>query len=291
MATRSLSEYKSFLRIFIPISLVLGLLLLQAMLWTGASAQQPTITPEPTETTFKIPSQNNYCGSDLAKLYLDLQFRVINATKAVKGTLCGRLVLIKDYKTGVDYLGLVPCNRGGVYILKQRPKELLNYYQFVDTKFGKGKTVYSKEFGEITQYITKFQTYYPLDQCSSCGNLPGAGPVKPPEFAFPTPSPVSGLGGFLTPIPAPTTSTPQLLAQALNPRRSIPTLAPTATDAPTLTATPTPAASPENSQLDVMDLESKPPTRQPLDRIMSYGPYTFVLVPLLFLVLLWKRTR
>jgi hypothetical protein len=287
MATRPLLENKSFIRIFISITLVLGLLLLQAMLWTGVSAQQPTKTPEPTETLFRLPISGNYCGPGLGKLNLELQYRIINATKAVKGALCGRMVFIKDVKTGVDYLGLVPCSRGSVYILKQRPKELLNYYQFVGAKIVKGKAVHSEEFGDITQYITKFQTYYPLDQCASCGNLPGTGPISPPEYAFPTPSPVSGLGGFLTPIPAPTTSTPQFLAQAMKLPASIPTLTPTSTATPTIS----PTATPVSHTPGVMRQETKPPANQPLDRILSYALYTFLLVPLFFLAILWKRTR
>jgi hypothetical protein len=104
-------------------------------------------------------------------------------------------VIIQDEKTHKDYLGFVPCNRGGgPYIFETRPRELLGYYQLVNVKFKNGKKIYSKEFGELKRYITTFETYYPLEQCSKCGSI--SAPIAPPGFIFPEQNPTA------TPIPS-----------------------------------------------------------------------------------------
>lgn len=311
-------------RIILIFILSTGFLLVQSSAWTKVYAQQEP-TASPTETRIRLVSVGGYCGPDLGKLNLQLQRQVINATRSLKGTLCGRLVILNDFKTKIDYLGLMPCTGGGPYIFKTRPRELLNYYQLINVKFENGKTIRVEGYGELSKYIKNFDTYYPMVDCNGCGYLPGYAPVSTQsEFIFPgsaptaTPAPLlsqaqvgvmsiqaSGSNGFLSSdfiFPTPTS--------AFNMSDS--TLAPLRTPTPTATSdqlsliversthTPSPSStakitpSPANSRTPVRFAgvinKTKPPLQPPFG-VLGYSLYTFLLVPPIVFWILWRRAR
>ncbi len=283
-------------------------------------------TPTPTETPFRFKASGGNCGPDLAKLQLTLQSRVYQLTRAVNGTFCGSLVILHEKKTNKEYLGLLPCSgKGEPYIFQTRPRELLNYYQFVNIKFRKGKRINTNEFGELNRYIASFQTYYPLDQCSKCGFV--SQPVSPPEFLFPggspsaTPAPPSAAilnsvntwlesgEGFSSSdlsfvFPTPTINsgrtespTPSRTAElALSPEPEVSPASQTILQnkvtqaegsSPALTPSPTATHSPMNIVLE----NDEPPADLPEESTMSYSLYTLILVPLMVLGIIWRRSR
>jgi hypothetical protein len=287
----------SLIKVVATCFILVGVLLMIAGQWEGVYAQRVTDTPTPTETTFKVKINGNLNGPNLAKLRMQLQYQAINATKAVKDALCGRTVYITEVKTGKQYLGIIPCNQGGVYILKQRPRELLNYYQFINAKTGKGKTITSKEFGDISTYINKFETYHPLDQCGSCGALAGSAPISPPVFVFPTfPSMSDGQSATSPPLTTPTPPSLMALPLISTAESSLSSpLSPTCTPSPVFTPSPTASmtvipvqASGSNSKLAGT---IKPPTDQLLNGILAYSIYALLLIPLIILAIIWKRLR
>lgn len=312
-------------RVFLALSILLGMLLAQVTAWSQVYAQASD-TPTPTETRFKISNDGQgFCGPDLAKLYLKLQYQVIEATRSVKGVLCGRLVIIQDEKTHKDYLGFVPCNRGGgPYIFETRPRELLGYYQLVNVKFKNGKKIYSKEFGELKKYISTFETYYPLEQCSKCGSI--SAPIAPPGFIFPgqnpTTTPIPPLAAAVFPSSGLLGVDPNYLSQdmefafpsqpppaenELNDPASTPASLPLSeviqapasqlvqTDIPAATLTPTPVilptSTPTNSKVIGPIGNIKPPTDDPLLSALGYSLYAFLLIPLIVLLIIWRRSR
>ncbi len=321
-----LSVLKHPIRIILVVILAFGLFLVQSAVGSSVYAQQETGTP--TETRIRLVSNGGYCGPDLGKLNLSLQFQVIKATRSLKGTLCGRLVIIKDIKTKKDYLGLMPCTGGGPYIFATRPRELLNYYQLINVKFKTGNKIRAEGYGDLTRYIVNFDTYYPMVDCSGCGYLPGYAPVSTQsEFIFPgstpnsTPSPLlaqaqlavgggieeSGSSDFVFPTP---TTAFEMSDISLEPSKtptptanSSPQLAPSASEGlvalpQTQTSIPTPSPTIQAASLvtrapavisGVLN-NTKPPIQPPFG-ILGYSLYTFLLVPPIVFWILWRRAR
>jgi hypothetical protein len=316
------AKNKKTYRIIMAIFLSLGLLLVQATVWSQVYAQA-TSTPTVTETLFRIGGGGgaNYCGPDLARLYMDLQYKVIQATRRVKGAVCGRLVIIQDVKSKKEYIGLMPCNRpDGPYIFNMRPNQLLNYYMLVDVKIKKGKVIVSKDFGEVSRYITQFSTFYRIDDCYSCGYLPA--PISSPPFVFPSPTStnsasaftsdikgtliaLSGFQGFVTSskyeygsaystgVPSESldkevdlTATPAPKQETLVPPASISENSP----APYLTMTPTPEPGVSQTQGVITANNEKPPSVEPIS-FLNYSRYTLLLVPLIILVIILLRAN
>jgi len=213
MSQLSHSSAGTVFRLVILFVLTLGLFSIQALYGSGSSlaADFPTVTP----TRINIGGQGGFCGVSKSRLIITLQNIVINATRSVTGVKCGRLVFIKNVeptkksrvtpekwngkpkkdtgKAAEEVLALLPCSGGGPLIFQIRPRELLDYYQFVNLKLGSGKTVYTEEYGSLSQYITTFETYYPLSSCNECSTLAQSyHPYSTSAFSFPgTPQPGS----------------------------------------------------------------------------------------------------
>jgi len=312
---------KKTYRVIMAIVLSLGLLLVQATVWSQVYAQS-TSTPTATETLFKIGGGgNNFCGPDLARLYMELQYQAMQATRRVKGAVCGRLVIIQDVKSKKEYIGLNPCNRpDGPYIFNMRPNQLLTYYMLVDVKIKKGKVIYSKDFGPVSRYITHFSTFYRIDDCYSCGYLPA--PISSPPFVFPSPTStiepsgfmssnqgtivaLSGFQGFVTSseyeygnvdstrIVSENPDTGVDLTATPTPRQQTavpPALISENISAPSLTTTPTPFSRGAKPQGVIQTNNAKPPSVEPIG-FLNYSLFTLLLVPLIILVIILLRAN
>ena len=129
--------------------------------------------------------------------------------------LCGKLIILKDLKFEKYYLGLQVCGGGDILIFQTRPRELLNYYQLREAKIGKGAKI-STELGDFTHYITTFESYIPISDCSECGKILTPTPrelVGTPEgtqsLVFPTATIGLPTATFTrTPVPTPTVPSP-----------------------------------------------------------------------------------
>ena len=317
------SETRNYCRVLLALVISLGLLYIPAIAWSNVYAQVSEV-PTPTDTPFKFSSSGN-CGVDYTKLYLQIQYQNIRSERSIKEALCGRLVILQDKKTKKDLLGFMPCNKGGgPYIFATRPRELLDYYQLVNAKIKKGKKIFIKDYGVINKYIQTFETYYPLDQCSSCGtvSLPGSKPV----FIFPgqvpsaTPIPTlqgnSNLAGkwlgigltssrvageFVFPtahspvsqelVSSTTTSNTAAIVERSPSATAIVNSLPEPEATATLTHDIAPTSTPANLKIAGPVKEIKPPTEKPLLSALGYSLYTFLLIPLIIFLIIWRRSR
>lgn len=301
-------KFRSVFRIGFIITVILGLLAVSVTMVQHAFAQA-TATSIPSDTPYHFDFSNP------VGLQLTLQFRIIQFTQAVNSSLCGQLVIIHEKKSSKEYLGLKPCTKGGgPYIFVIRPREMLGAYQFVNAKIKTGKKINTEEFGVVNKYLSSFESYYPLEQCSKCGFV--SKPVVPPEFLpqstgqagelaqvtgqavvgsgegssqiqplfiFPTPR-------FLTmdtPTPVPTSSS--TLEQPVE--TSKPTNAPvsnaTGLPAPEVILEPVTAVNPTLPA----PVNEEPPFNISQKSVVSYSLYTLILVPLMVAGILWRRSR
>jgi hypothetical protein len=132
--------------------------------------------------------------------------------------LCGQLVYLTEYETGVGAIGLKPCDRGGIFVFRRHPRDLVPFYQIRNARVVSGEQLKTDQYGTLDLYITTFKNYVGIESCDQCGMY-----MQPPTW---TAAP-------LTPF-------------TLTPRTPPPTLyipSSTSTDTPTLapwqvTATP-----------------------------------------------------
>lgn len=259
------SSSRNAFRFVLLLFLALGLFSFQAISWSGrsvAAADLPTATP----TRQKIVAQGGFCGINKSRLELSLQHIVINATRSVTSVKCGRLVFLTNVdsekrritpekpngkarkdtgKAAEEFIGLLPCSGGGPLIFQIRPRELLDYYQFVNLKLGSGKTIYTEDYGALSQYITSFETYYPLSSCNDCGTTSQSYyPYSTAEFIYPGTPQSSSL--------AP--SIPTFNQRTASSGLVFPTSTPTATP----TIAPVTGSASTNSVLSLAQLETFP---------------------------------
>lgn len=170
--------------------------------------------------------------------------------------LCGKLVILKDLKVEIYYLGLEVCGSGQVLIFQTRPRELQKYYQFREAEIGRGAEILT-DSGIYNQYIVTFKNYIPLNSCAECGRV-----LTPtPRELVPTPQ---GTQNLVFPTPTsrqPTvtrTSTASPTATAFSPTSLSPTsLSPTSP----VQATEVPA-SPSATQTLIANTTPPTPTFQ-----------------------------
>lgn len=308
---RSTKNSAGFSRIIMLLILTLGLFSIQASFWPGISQQQPTRTP--TATRFIIGEGFNACGNGLANLNLSIQYQIIQETRAVKSSFCGRLVTLTQFRgknllpnkqVTRTLLGVVPCKGGGIYILNMRPRELYGYYEFVNVVKSTGRKINTKEFGPVSTYIDRFQTYYPLNNCSECGQISqGYVPFATQEVVFPvlTQPPSSTLiVPLIVPSATPESASPTPTASpSLTPTQISPSVTPVSLESRAAPiAQSTPAApmlsgsfSSQGSQPFADVRELKPPTEPPKFGFLSYSLYTLVLIPLIVLVIIVRQKR
>jgi hypothetical protein len=106
-----------------------------------------------------------------------------------RSRLCGKLLFLTDTKTGAKLIGLKSCDGSELFIFKQHPKELYNYYQFTDATITSGSAT-STQMGKISKYITGWQGYIEIHSCAECGSNPTPFPIPPPAPTQP-PIPIS----------------------------------------------------------------------------------------------------
>ncbi|MFZ5808496.1 MAG: M23 family metallopeptidase [Chloroflexota bacterium] len=128
------------------------------------------------------------------------------ADQAKKMNLCGRLVFIQVLDGSITMLGLVPCGETKPYIFQQRPAEIANAYRFTNAVIKSGNKVQTRGYGNLTQYITGWDSYIVLNSCGECstGPKPTAAPptAAPSESETPavTISPGSALTALFHPV-------------------------------------------------------------------------------------------
>ena len=160
--------------------------------------------------------------------------------------LCGELVFFTGSLAGynqptVAVMGLIPCGRSAPYILSQRPRDIVRFYQFRDPKISSGKMIFTEKYGCLDTYITGFKNYIGLESCADCGksSAPTWTQVPLTPYTF-TPIPPTR-----TPWPTPVTPT---LTRTLSPEEVTPTLSLfellQGTFTPTSSALPTPSEAP-----------------------------------------------
>ena len=88
--------------------------------------------------------------------------------RETKPTLCGRLVFLQTVRTRENLLGLIPCGQFKPIIFDSRPAELHDFYRFTQAVTGAGREVMTADYGKISTYIFKFETYQPIKSCSEC---------------------------------------------------------------------------------------------------------------------------
>jgi hypothetical protein len=88
--------------------------------------------------------------------------------RETKATLCGRLVFLQTLRTRQNLLGLIPCGQFKPIIFDSRPGELHDFYRFTQVVTGAGREVMTADYGKISTYIFKFETYTPIKSCSEC---------------------------------------------------------------------------------------------------------------------------
>jgi hypothetical protein len=94
--------------------------------------------------------------------------------KTLKSTLCGKLVFLTDFKTGLQYIGLIPCGQATPIIFERRPAELYDYYRFAEAVIDTGPGIMTETYGRLSTYITKFKSYVPINNCNECSKAAGA---------------------------------------------------------------------------------------------------------------------
>jgi hypothetical protein len=245
---------RTHFQIILAIVLVLfvgGMSLIQSLLQpnSACAAQADTATPTQTPTAFQFSGGGKCCkpGQLLATLILRAEKRPSN----VISHLCGKLVFVTNYRTGLQEMGILPCKgRGQPYILRIHPRDIIPFYQFRNARIG-GTDICTLEYGCLSQAIYTYDNYVGINNCDECG-LFGVPPTwtRPPKFSY-TPTSTA------TPTPSPTPVTPsatptQTVVTATKPLSEIifgtrePTYTSTASPIPTpqpegLTATPTEA--------------------------------------------------
>ena len=126
--------------------------------------------------------------------------------------LCGELIFLTEYSTGVSTTGIRPCGGGKPYIFKVFPRDTVPYFQFRDVQIETTNQKFCTEkYGCINQYITYFQNYVGLESCNVCGIS-----MAPPTWTQAPLTPYS-------PTPIPPTRTPWSTPESPSPS---PTLAP-----------------------------------------------------------------
>ena len=214
---------------------------------SACAAQANTATPTRTPTPFQFSQGGGCCkpGHLLLTLIPQAESRPSN----VIPHLCGKLVFVTNYETGLQEMGILPCTgRGQPYLLRTHPRDIIPYYQFRNAKIG-GTDICTLEYGCLSQAINTYENYVGINSCNECG-LFGVPPTwtLPPKFSY-TPTSTA------TPTPSPTPVTPsatptQTVVTATKPLSEIifgtlePTLTSTASPIPTpqpvtLKATPT----------------------------------------------------
>jgi len=164
-----------------------------------------TNTPTITNTLVSLPRGVNWSKTNpLHRFWIMANAK---SNKDVEAQLCGKLITLTEYKSGKQKIGLRPCSftNSRPILFKIKPRQLFDYYQFYNVKVEPGDQFCTSEFGCISDYITTFDTYLVMDDCSTCLAamptdiaqipeffLPTSGIQSIPEFVFPTPT--TGIG-------------------------------------------------------------------------------------------------
>ena len=85
-----------------------------------------------------------------------------------RGTLCGQLVFLVDYKTQARLIGLIPCNGNRPLIFAARPGELYEFYRLTNVTIKKGDKVNTLTHGMLDTYITRFDSPKQIASCRLC---------------------------------------------------------------------------------------------------------------------------
>ena len=192
----------------------------------SAATSTPTRTPTP--ISFNV----GYAGCNARKKILQAWLARVTGNPSAN-YVCGKLSIVKDNKTEKDVLVLAPCGKGSFYVLKVRPDELHEYYQFMNVQFVNGDKVYTDDYGILSKYINIFSGYFVLENCQGCGIKPVF--ISDQEIIFPTST--GGATQIVTYPTLPVFPTYVEVLPSLTPTRSL--KGPTPVSTPTMTPTET----------------------------------------------------
>ena len=224
--------------------------------------------------------QEEYAGA--IKLTSTRTKRPEKLTASIKiDRLCGQLIFLTEYSTGVSTTGIRPCGGGKPYIFKVFPRDNVPYFQFRDVTIETTNQKFCTEkYGCINQYITYFQNYVGLESCNVCGisMAPPTWTQAPLTPYTPTPIPPTRT---LWPTPESPTPSPTFAPGEVTPTLNLfevlyGTATPTTTAA--ISAQPTPSETPTASI--TRPVTTITPSEPFYRRI---GPIGFILLALLVL--------
>jgi hypothetical protein len=145
--------------------------------------------------------------------------QALQSTYSNEAFICGKMVWLKNARTGAQEIGLLRCGYETPYVFAKRPGEILNYYQLEDPAIVEGKSFPDVKYGNLSVYITGFSSYRGITNCKQCGKPPTPTPVyytftptfTPTQTATPTPSQTLTPTYTTTAVPSPTdTPTPTI---------------------------------------------------------------------------------
>jgi hypothetical protein len=204
LAQRPNHTHKQILLFLILVLFVAAGLIIQSVLRPNTACASQEDTPTPTPTGVRFSQGGGCCKPGILVLTLMAQIEVRRSN--VIPHLCGKLVFVTNYKTGLQEMALLPCTGSGQpYILKTHPRDVIPYYQFRNARIS-GTDICTLEYGCLSKAIAIFDNYVGINNCNECG-LFGVPPTwtQPPKFTYtPTPTPTP----TLSPTPVTPSATP-----------------------------------------------------------------------------------
>jgi hypothetical protein len=230
------------LLILVLVLFVAGGLFIQSLLQpsSACAAQANTATPTRTPTPLNISRGGGCCKP--GHLLLTLLPKVEKKPANVVSHLCGKLVFVTNYKTGLQEMAILPCTGSGKpYLLRTHPRDIIPYFQFRNAKLG-STDICTLEYGCLSQAINTYDNYVGIDSCNEC-RLFGVQPTwtHPPKFSY---TPTSTITPTFTPTPVTPSATPtQTVVTPTKPISEI--IFGTREPTPSNTASPVPVPQPD----------------------------------------------